>query len=139
DTSIFDFYNNLMDGDNKREWQNFDAYNVTLEQSLLDGMLGFELVYDLQEYDDGQSRNLSDPYVSVDIRTNLMRYPGAFADLAVANPNVGRAFVAGNSKNGGNSMSFSERENIRATVFTDLDVSEWMDDSFLGRMLGRHV
>lgn len=140
DPSVFDFYNLLMDGDNKREWQNWDSYNITLEQTLFDGRAGIELVYDMQEYDDGQSRNLNDPYLSVDIRSNLMRYPGAFGDVAVANPNANRVFVAGNSKNGGNSLSFSERENIRATAFADVRFDDFMDDdSFLARVLGRHV
>ncbi len=140
DPTIFDFYNKLMDGDAKREWQNWDAYNITLEQTLFDGKVGIELVYDKQEYDDGQSRNLNDPYISVDIRSNLARYPGVYSDLAVANPNVGRAFVAGNSKNGGNSLMFSERENFRATAFADIRFDDFMaDDSFIARMLGRHV
>ncbi|WP_221031170.1 TonB-dependent receptor plug domain-containing protein [Actomonas aquatica] len=140
DPSLFDFYNLLMDGDAKREWQNWDAYNITLEQTLFDGRVGLELVYDRQEYDDGQSRNLNDPFISVDIRSNLMRYPGVFTDIAVANPNVGRAFVAGNSKNGGNSMTFTDRENVRATAFADVRFDDFMDDeSFLARMLGRHV
>ncbi len=140
DTSIFNFYDKLMDGDAKREWQNWDAYNLTLEQTLFDGKVGLELVYDKQEYDDGQTRNLNDPYISVDIRSNLMRYPGVFTDVAVANPNVGRAFVAGNSKNGGNSTTFTDRENFRATAFADVSFDDFMaDDSFIARMLGRHV
>ncbi|WP_221030186.1 TonB-dependent receptor plug domain-containing protein [Actomonas aquatica] len=140
DPSIFDFYHNLLDGDAKREWQNWDAYNITLEQTLFDGRAGLELVYDKQEYDDGQSRNLNDPYISVDIRSNLMRYPGELDGLAVANPNVGRAFVAGNSKNGGNTQMFSDRENLRATAFADIQFDDFMDsDSLVARILGRHV
>lgn len=139
DPSIFDFYHILIDGPNKREWQNWDAYNIALEQLFFDNKLGVEVVYDRQKYDDGQSRNMNDPSISVDIRENLMVYPWAYSDLVVRNPNVGRAYVGGNGKNGGNSANLSDRENIRATVFGDIRADDYLARGLLTKILGRHV
>ena len=139
DPSIFDFYSNLIDGPNKREWQDWTAYNITLEQLLFNNRAGIELAYDRQKYNDGQTRNLGgDAYISVDIRSNLMVYPGAFPDLAVANPNAGRAFV-GSSARGGNSANFTDRENLRATLFGNIRASDYLGATTLAKILGRHV
>jgi len=35
DPSIFNFYDNLIDGPNKSEWQNFHRFNVTVSQTFL--------------------------------------------------------------------------------------------------------
>jgi outer membrane receptor protein involved in Fe transport len=139
DPTIFDFYNQLIDGPNKREWQNWDAYNIAIEQTLFDDRLGVELVYDRQKYDDGQSRNINDPFISVDIRKNLLVYPGAYADLARANPDAGRAYIGSGTKNGGNSEVFTDRENLRATVFGVVRASDFLESKTLANILGRHV
>ncbi|MEO6567327.1 MAG: TonB-dependent receptor plug domain-containing protein, partial [Opitutaceae bacterium] len=43
DPSVFDFYNNLIDGPNKREWQNFEKYNVNLSTTFMNGNAGVEV------------------------------------------------------------------------------------------------
>jgi hypothetical protein len=139
DTSIFDFYNNLIDGPNKREWQNWNAYNVALTQTFLNNRIAFEGVYDRQKYDDGQSRNLNNPYISVDVLKNLANYPWAYTDLVVANPNVGRAFVGSSAKNGGNSLNVSDRENIRLTGTGEFHFDDVLSKGKLTEILGRHV
>lgn len=132
DDSIFDFYTKLIDGDNKREWRNWDAINASLQQTYLDSRMGWEFVYDSQEYDDGQIAFLQgDQYVvSVDINTHQM-------DGSI-NPNVGRPYV-GNSGQGGNYENFIERENMRFTAFGDLRAKDFLGDSWLSRFLGHHV
>ncbi len=138
DRSIFDYYNNLIDGPNKKEWQNWDAYNVTFEQMLFNNRVGLEVVYDRQKYDDGQTRNLNDPYISVDIRQYLMVMPASFPG-AVVNENAGSAFIGSSAKNGGNSSNFSDRENFRATLFGDIRASDFLGKGWLSSILGRHV
>ncbi|RME68514.1 MAG: Plug domain-containing protein [Verrucomicrobia bacterium] len=50
DTTVFDFFNNLVDGDNKREYKDWDAMNVSISQTFLDNRFGLEFVYDEQNY-----------------------------------------------------------------------------------------
>lgn len=76
DTSIFDFYNKLLDGPNKKEWNGWNAYQFVFDQTFLNNRLGIDLVYDRQRYHDGQERNLNNPYISVDIDLNTMMAGG---------------------------------------------------------------
>lgn len=138
DPSIFDFYNKLIDGPNKKEWQNWDAYNIVLSQTFLNNRVGFELVYDRQIYNDGQTRNINNPFISVDIRSHLMRYPWAYTGNVVANPNAGRAYVGSSTKNGGNSANFSDRENFRGTLYGEVRASDFLGKNLLSNILGRH-
>jgi hypothetical protein len=78
DTSIFDFYNHLIDGPNKKEWNGWNAFNVAVDQTFLNNRIGVQLVYDRQRYHDGQERNLNNPYITVDIDANTMLNPWSF-------------------------------------------------------------
>lgn len=132
DSSIFDFYNNLIDGNNKREWQDWNAANIAISQTFLNERLGFEFVYDRQEYQDGQLAFLNgDQYIiGVDINTHRM-------DGSV-NPNVGRAYV-GNSGQYGNSENYIDRDAKRLTAFADINAEDYLGKSWISKLLGRHV
>lgn len=167
DTSIFDFYSNLIDGDNKREFNDWDAFNVSLSQTFWGDRVGFELVYDEQEYSAGRTGlAMNSPYLSVDINTNrqsqISRYtrvpdpagenPDGLLDMSTfyvpgftpsasqpyPNPNAGRAIV---SSGGTDNFRFTNnRETARATVFAELDFGDFMnEDGWLAKTLGRHV
>ena len=43
DPSIFNFYDNLIEGENRSNTSKFDAYNVTLNQTFLNNRLGIVL------------------------------------------------------------------------------------------------
>ncbi|MBP8176881.1 MAG: TonB-dependent receptor plug domain-containing protein, partial [Xanthomonadales bacterium] len=60
DASLFDFYNNLLDGDNKREWQNFHNFSASLGQTFFNQKMGFELAYDQSVHRRGQYTLLTD-------------------------------------------------------------------------------
>ncbi|WP_415909024.1 TonB-dependent receptor plug domain-containing protein [Oleiharenicola sp. Vm1] len=132
DTSIFDFFNNLIDGNNKREWQDWNAANLALSQTFLNDRLGFEFVYDYQRYNDGQLSFLQgDQYaLSVDINTKLLD--------GSANPNVGRPYV-GNSGQYGNSENYIDRDSKRFTAFADINSEDYLGKTWLSKLLGRHV
>lgn len=132
DPSIYDFYNHLIDGDNKREWQNWKASNVSLSQTFFDDRLGFELVYDSQRYNDGQYAFLQgDQYIiGVDINSKLLD--------GSDNPNVGRPYV-GNSGQHGNQTNSIARDSFRFTATGELRGEDFFGKSFLGRLIGRHV
>jgi hypothetical protein len=146
DPSIFDFYNNLLDGVNKKEWQNWTAYNLSVEQSFFNSRLNFQVVYDKQEYGDGSESNGAGS-ISVDLNANdyktlpwaygsVMRYNGS--GTAGTNANAGRAYTSGGGSGGGGSLS-TDRESFRVTVNGELRATDFLNKSLLSDILGRHV
>ncbi|MFP4281701.1 MAG: TonB-dependent receptor plug domain-containing protein [Opitutales bacterium] len=132
DPTIFDFYDKLIDGPNKEEWQDWTTANASLAQTFLGNRVGFELVYFNQRYDDGQYAFLNgDQYMlSVDINTHLID--------GRPNPQVGRPFVA-NSGQYGSNENFIDRDSYRGTAYGEFDFADVLEESWLTRMLGRHV
>ena len=131
DPSIFDFYNNLLDGPNKREWSNHNAWNASIEQTFLNNRLGFNFVADKQDYKRGQV-NLMQDYgqaITLDMNTNL-------ADGSI-NENFGRACVVSDSQS--NSFYTSNRESYRLTGFGELRAEDFLGKTRLASVLGRHV
>jgi len=132
DPSIFDFYNKLIDGPNKREWQGWTAGNVAASQTFFNGQLGFELAYDYQRYHDGQVGFLGgDQFViGVDINTHLIGN--------IVNPNLGRPFVSNNSQYG-NNATFIDRDGIRFTANAELRSEDYLGKGWLSKIIGKHV
>ena len=127
DAGVFDFYNTLLDGDNKREWQGFETFNAALSQTFLDNRLGVEGVYDHQRYHDGQVNGVSQT-IYVDPNTH-------YTDGSV-NPHVGQAFVQ--SDNGGSEHN-TERTAKRATAFADVRSSDFFGRNLFTRLFGNHT
>ncbi|WED64395.1 TonB-dependent receptor plug domain-containing protein [Synoicihabitans lomoniglobus] len=135
DPSVFDFYNNLIDGPNKSEYQDFDVYNLSLAQTFMDNRFGLEIAYDNQSFNDGQESLLSGQRQAIFIDIN-----SHFAN-GEPNPNVGRPFVSDTTAFGNNYRSI-DRDSLRLTGFAELDfrdVFERRRGSFLTKLLGRHV
>lgn len=134
DDSIYDFYSNLIDGDNKREWQRWNAANFSFDQTLLDGRLGLQAVYDLQRYKDGYEGIFEGGgayALGVDINTHLIN-----GDV---NPNYGKIYVSGSLDNGGHETKI-DRDSMRLTAFGELRASDFFGKKTLAtRILGRHV
>jgi outer membrane receptor protein involved in Fe transport len=140
DPSIFDFYNNLIDGDTKREWQKFHSATLNLTQTFFNDQAGFSLDYNKEHYQTGQVAMLGG---NVHLYVDPMRVyddgtPGVgataepFSD-GTKNPNVGTPFV---SSTGGNNNSYtSDREAKRATAFVTHDFAK-DHKNWLGRILG---
>lgn len=128
DPSVFDFYNTLLDGPNKRENSDFRALNATFRQTFLRDLVGFELAYDRQTYDRNNFGVFGfDAYtIFVDINNKLV--DGA------NNPNFGRPYVASDSI--GNNYVTATREAKRATAYATLDLRR---QNGLLRHLGRHI
>ncbi len=132
DASVFDFYNQLLDGPNKKEWQDFRNFNASLSQTFLDQRVGFDLAYDYQSYDSGRYSFLDGNKAGIYIDINTHDLDGT------PNPNVGRAFVS-DAVQYGNSQSFSKRESGRATVFAMHDFNRNRDGAWWKKLLGKHV
>lgn len=134
DASVFDFYNNLIEGENRSNWSEFDAYNVNLSQTFFDNKLGLEAVFDQQDSEWGWKNFLAwdAAAISVDIMETLID--------GSPNPNVGRPMVIGGGGSAGSGDVVKSRETTRFTAFGEVDFGDILDsDSTLASILGRHV
>lgn len=130
DSSVFDFYNNLIDGDNKEEWQNFDSFNASLSQTFFNNLLGFDLGFDRQNLDRGQYSFDGAGVLYVDINTHNVD--------GTVNPNYGKPYIESNYLYGNNAYD-STREAGRVTAFLDYDFNRDRRSGFLRKLLGRHT
>lgn len=144
DPSIYDFYNNLIDGPNKEEWQNFQYLNASFSQTYLDDMIGIDVSYNRQDYDNGQLSLLTGAQQAIYI--DMM---GVFPDgntdgwnpgdipfsNGTPNPNVGRPFVSDKGQ-GGNNSSVRERESFRVTPFVKYDFTR-NDGNWFTKIIGK--
>jgi hypothetical protein len=141
DPSIFNFYDNLMDGSNKSEWQNFTSLNVSLAQLFLNDTAGFELNFNKEKYDNGILTILTGDRQAIFLDINS-RYPNGSADNrfedGTVNPNAGRPFISDSAQFGNNS-THSERESRRLTVFYKHDFERGGNSNTLTKILGNHT
>jgi len=128
DPSVFNFYDKLLDGPNKWEGADFDAINAAFRQTFFRDKLGFEVVYDQQNF---ERRNFNT--ISFDAATILVDMQSKLID-GTANPNFGRPYIASDSI--GNGIVQSDREAYRATAFA---IADFREKKGLTRFLGRHV
>jgi len=133
--NVFDNENLLLSGNTNEVVQDFDAWNITLEQVLFDGKGGIEISYDEQNYDTvsslafggngGGDRNV----LQIDVNEIL--------PSGSPNPNVGRPLISADQVRS-KSRDNNRNEALRATAFYELDLSE-RADGWLGNLLGRHI
>lgn len=128
DPSVFNFYDQLLDGPNKWEGADFRALNAVFRQTFFQDKLGFELVFDQQDFN---RRNFNT--ISFDAATILVDMQSKLIDGSV-NPNFGRPYLASDSI--GNGLVESDREAFRATTFA---IADFRKKEGLLRFLGRHV
>ncbi len=131
DPSIFDFYDQLIDGPNKHEWQNFRRYDVGFSQTFFEGKFGVEAVFDRQHYDNGQLNFMTDKGQQLYVDVIQIEADGT------ANPNFGRPFVA--DSGAGGAVSSTDREVFRLTAYARHDFDRGARRSFLTRLLGHHT
>jgi outer membrane receptor protein involved in Fe transport len=134
DRSIFDFYNHLLEGPNKNEFNDFDALNIALSQTFLNNKLGFELAYDEQDAKWGYNNFLSGDasVITVDLMHTL-------ADGS-PNPHAGRPMTISGGGSAGLFRQHRIRESKRATGFGELNFPDLIGrDNRLSYILGRHV
>jgi outer membrane receptor protein involved in Fe transport len=134
DTTLFDFQNLLIDGPNKSEREWFDALNLSVEQTWLDGDAGLSYQMNKEDY-----RSDFDARLSIG-----SRFQGLGIDLNThtregdVNPNFGRVWISG-SRGFINTRS-QTLENHRVTGYYKFDLSEFdQNDGLLGQILGTHV
>jgi outer membrane receptor for ferric coprogen and ferric-rhodotorulic acid len=125
DTSIYDFYTQLVEGPNKFEHTRWKNYNITLEQRL-GAHAGVEFALDKQGLD-SIINNPTNQNIQIDINTKLPD--------GTMNPNFGRPYVV--SVGWAESQS-RDREGARVTAYYELDLRK-NSRAWLGKLLGKHV
>jgi hypothetical protein len=135
DPSIFDFYNQLLDGDNKHEGSKFRAFNAALSQTFFRNKAGFELAYDRQFVRNGNYNFIGQDAANVTIDITRTLPDGT------PNPGVGRPMVIANGGNGGvGNYVVRNVEAMRAQLFAEFNVADLTGkESRLGRIFGRNV
>ncbi|HEU5078521.1 MAG TPA: TonB-dependent receptor plug domain-containing protein [Opitutaceae bacterium] len=131
DPSIFNFYDQLIDGPNKYEWQNFHRYNANISETLFDGKVGFEAAYDKQHYDNGQLNFETDK--GQQLFVDVIQYE---ADGSL-NPNFGRPFIA--QSDGGGFFGGTDREDVRVTAYAKHDFDGGKYHNFFTKFIGHHI
>ncbi len=134
DKSVFNFYKNLLDGPNKKEWQKWNAINVSLEQTFFDDRLGLLFVVDHQSYTNGTLGWLNSGNYGIFIDINATYANGA------PNPNVGRPYV-GNAASapGLNYNDTRTRNTFRFTPTYELRFEDLFGNTTLAKILGKSI
>ncbi len=131
DPSIFNFYKNLLDGPNKREWQGWSAFNASVEQTFFNDQLAFQVAYDHQKYNAGSNQWMTGSNYAIGLDVNETYADGS------ANPNVGRPYVA-NAASNPNYAYDTTRDTFRITPTYELRSENFLGNSSLSKILGKH-
>lgn len=127
--SVFNWREELLDGPNKREWEDFHVGNISYDHNwkLSLGSFGFEGAFSREEME----RSYFDMFpggrgyqINIDVNTTL--------PWGAPNPNFGRPFVAANSTRNTNETT---RETQRLTAYLELDFARNTERL---KWLGRH-
>jgi hypothetical protein len=134
DASVFDFYNQTLEGPNKGIGEQFADVNFSLDQTFLDQAFGVQYTLNAQDYRlNGFGFNSVErgDEIYIDVNSHLQD--------GTPNPNVGRPFFTGRFV-GDKRRVDTESIVHRATAFGVLDFGRILGkDSRLARWLGRHT
>ena len=131
DKSVFDFYNNLIDGNNKGETADWTAYNISLTQNGWGDRVGLELNYDYQKYKSGSWSVLGGaPTISIDV-TQVEQDNST-------NLNYGRPYVTSQNGGGTGTSTVTERKAVRGSLFGEFRAADFIKNDFLVKLIGKH-
>lgn len=132
DPGLFDFFNNLIDGPNKREWQNSKVFEASIAQTFWNDMVGIEYGRFDENYNNGQLSLLTGSSQAIFIDMNSVLTDGT------PNANFGRPFISSNGVEGNNSTHVV-RNVDRVTAFLDYDFNKDRKGSVLSKFVGRQT
>ncbi|HEX2861682.1 MAG TPA: TonB-dependent receptor plug domain-containing protein [Lacunisphaera sp.] len=138
DPSVFDFYDNLIDGNIKREWYDFHSFDASISQTFFNDKVGIDIGYHEESYKSGGFDPVGNT-INIDVHsqwTDGTNTPAGWYLDGTQNYGAGRPFVTvGNSEG----RSQVERESIRATAFATHDFGQKGQAHWLLRALGQHT
>ncbi len=127
--SVFDFYNNMIQGDNARQWQRWNAGSASIEQTFYSNRFGYQLAAHQEQYHSGQWSIFGGPG-SINVVTDAYNIDGT------PNANFGKPFITGN----GHYSNFStdeQRDDLRLTTFGEVRGRDFFAaDSWQARLIG---
>jgi hypothetical protein len=129
DTKIFNFYENLIDGNSKRELRDWTSGHAELTHSFFDNKLS----YNLQFFKESMA---FDRYAALGTTSEIEIDAGKLLPDGRPNPNAGKAFVGASPFNGSRAEE-TKRDATRGMLFFEHDFGR-RAESRLGRLLGRH-
>jgi outer membrane receptor protein involved in Fe transport len=134
--NYFDFFNHLIDGDNKREYQDWKAYSANLTQSLFNNRLNIQAVYAYEKYSRGSAGMLEalSPTIMLDLDEYLLDVPSWMG--GTKNPNVNRPLLFG--PYGSASNDWTERENTQLNAVYSLDAADIIKNDKVASIIGKH-
>jgi hypothetical protein len=132
DPSIFNFYKYLLDGPNKHEYQNWNALNISAEQTFWEDRLAIQFAYDRQDYSTTDLQWMSGQYYSIVIDPNQTYADGS------PNANVGRPYAGnGASAPGLNYTQTTKRDTYRVTPTYEFRPEDVFGKGELASMIGK--
>lgn len=143
DLKTFNFSKYNLGWDNDFYTRDFDNFNLSLEQTFLDGSAGVTLAWDYQDLfrDNYTAFNGGNAQVTFDVNRDILLPTQAYLDGTGPadtrpNPNFGRPVVLTKS---GRQETDEQREAFRVTAFIKHDFRKGADDSFMANLLGEHT
>ena len=141
DRSIFDYHNNLFQGNTNRVFTDFDVSQFYFEQGFFDGKMGLELALNQQTRDQSRFNAFSSgdsKQISIDI--SRWQAPGDTNQDGIGdsflNENYGRPVVRWNDNT--TTVQNDEQDTLRATLYGQLDFED-LNDGWFGKMMGTHT
>ncbi|HVU16627.1 MAG TPA: TonB-dependent receptor plug domain-containing protein [Candidatus Didemnitutus sp.] len=131
DPSIFNFYDQTLDGPNTHQWQHWNGFNADFSQTLFDNRIGLDLAYYTERFVSGGENYLNDQNYAIAVDVNSVMPNGA------PNPNVGRPYIETDDVYG-NSENQNRRTSWRAIAFGDLRGSDLFSNKTLQKIFGDH-
>jgi len=143
DLETFNFSTANLGWDNDFYTRDFDNFNLSLEQTFLDGKAGVTLAWDYQDLfrDNYTAFNGGNAQITFDVNRDILLPTQAYLDGTGPadtrpNPNFGRPVVL--TKSGRQEID-EQREAMRVTAFIKHDFRKGADDSFIKNVLGEHT
>lgn len=143
DPSVFNFYRQLIDGDTKRETQQFHRSTFNVAETALNDQVGVSFDYNKENYQythtallGGNVSLFIDPMAVYNNGTPDAGLTGRPYSDGTPNPNVGRPFVS--TTGGSNYSDLTTSEDKRVTAYAMHDFRQ-DNGGWIGRLAGKHV
>jgi outer membrane receptor protein involved in Fe transport len=130
DSTYYDFYNNLIDGDSKREMSKWKIANLDVTQTFFDNRISYNLQYFHQQLE-------SDRYAALGASSVIYVDASELLPDGSPNPHAGKAYLR-ESPFSGQRAATADRDSYRGTLYLEHDFRKSGDNSRLRRLLGKH-
>jgi outer membrane receptor protein involved in Fe transport len=135
DRSIYDYRKNLFSGGSSTQGASWRALQGSIEGNWWDNKIGVELAAFDQTFDSwgyNALQGIEQRTIYIDMNRTLIAQDGS--GNWIPNPGFGKPAMGGGY--GGNNLT-SDRESLRATAFLELRAEDFLEESWVEKLLGR--